>query len=85
MLPNPFQQALRRYMVELLRDKFYDHKDTIERVSHYLVTEGDVRAFSQMLADVYETAYTKAIREYQIQLEAAGIRVAVAYNGRSNQ
>ena len=80
MLPNPLQQALQRYFMDLLQEKYRDHTDTILRVSHVLVTERDVRSFSEMLADIYEKAYTKAIREYQVQLEAAGIRVAIAYN-----
>jgi hypothetical protein len=79
MLNQPMQVALHKYMFELLQERYHGHQNVIARLSHYLVTDQDLREFSQMLGDVYERAYTKALNDYQVQLEAAGIKVAISY------
>jgi hypothetical protein len=67
-------------MYELLGDKYSTHTNVISRVSHYLVTESDVREFTAMVADLYETAYSRALKDYHAQIEATtGMRLQVSY------
>jgi hypothetical protein len=82
---HPYQLALHKYMFELLEERYHMHSNIISRISHYLVTEQDLREFSLMLGDMYEKAYTKALNDYHIQLEAAGIKVAVSYGTKSDK
>jgi hypothetical protein len=82
---NPYQVALHKYMFELLEERYHHHSNIISRVGHYLVTEQDLREFSLMLGDMYEKAYTKALNDYHTQLEAAGVKVAISYGGKSNK
>lgn len=76
---NHLQIAFHRYMYELLKEKYQSHSNILSRVSHYLVTENDLKEFSLLMGDLYESAYTRALRDYHVQLEAAGFKVAISY------
>jgi hypothetical protein len=80
MIPSALQVALQKYMFDLLQEKYQMHTNIVARVSHYLVTENDVREFSLLINDIYEKAYTKALKDYHVQLEAAGLKVAISYS-----
>lgn len=72
-------------MFDLLQERYQGHQNIIARLSHYLVTDQDLREFSIMLGDIYEKAYTKALNDYQIQLEANGIKVAISYGYKEKE
>lgn len=74
------QMALHKYMFDLLQEKYQGNANIISRIAHYLVTDNDMREFTKLVGDLYESAYTKALKDYHVQLEAAGFRVAVSYN-----
>lgn len=76
---NPYQMALLKYMYGILQHRYVNNANIISRISHYLVTESDLREFSTLMQDVFETAYAKALQDYHTQLKAGGIDVAVSY------
>ena len=77
---NHMQMAMHKYMFDLLQEKYQQNSNIISRISHYLVTDNDIREFSSLVNDLYESAYTRALKDYHVQLEAAGFKVAVSYN-----
>lgn len=77
---NIYELALHKYLYEMLKESYPIHRNIITRVGHYIVTESDLREFSNLVAEIFEKAYTKALRDYHDQLEAAGIKVAISYN-----
>lgn len=79
MIQNHLQIAVHKYLYELLQEKYPQHSNIISRMTHYMVTENDVREFTSLVGDLYECAYTKALRDYHSQLEAAGYKVALSY------
>lgn len=79
MFPQQYQIALHKYLLSVLEEKAGLHHNVIARLGHYIVTEQDVREFTSLIGDVYEKAYIKALQDYHKQLEAAGVRVSVAY------
>lgn len=77
--------ALHKHMFELLQEKYGLHQNIITRVAHYLVTEQDVREFTALVADLYESAYARALRDYHAQLEATtGMKLSVSYGTRGD-
>lgn len=73
--------ALHKYMFDLLKEKYSQNVNIITRIGHYLATDSDLKEVSSLVADLYEKAYTKALMDYHKQLEAAGVKVAISYNG----
>lgn len=73
-------------MFEVLQERYADNQNIIHRISHYLVTESDIREFTKLVADLYESAYGRALRDYHTQLEATtGIRLNVSYGTKNEQ
>lgn len=79
---HTYQMALHKYMFDLLQERYSSHQNIVSRIGHYIITEGDLRDLSNLIADLYEKAYTKALQDYHGQLEAAGIKVAISYNSK---
>lgn len=76
---NQLQMALQKHLFEILKEKYAPHQNIVERIGHYLVTERDLKEFANLVADIYEVAYTRAFKDYQKQIEAStGLRLAVS-------
>jgi predicted nucleic acid-binding Zn ribbon protein len=72
MLFNPYQSALRKYVYNILQDKYGPHHLVVERIGHSLATDQDALDFLKMLAAIYETAYMKGIADFQTGLKKQG-------------
>ena len=72
MFQNPIKMALQKYMLDLLKEKCYNHSQVIERMSHYLVTEQDLKQFGALVADIYQSAYSKANQDFMKKLSEQG-------------
>lgn len=83
--PHSYQALLQKHMYELLQERYYNNANIVARIGHYLVTEQDLKEFSNLLGDIYEKAYAKALEDYRVQLESAGVKVAVSYGYKSRQ
>jgi hypothetical protein len=78
-IQNPRGAVLRKYLFEILKEKYVKYDDLIERLSYTVKTEKDVNLFSDLIKDVYEMAYNKAVDDYKTQLKALGYNVKVDY------
>jgi uncharacterized glyoxalase superfamily metalloenzyme YdcJ len=79
MIQQHLQMAMHKYLYDLLQDKYSRHSNVISRITHYMVTENDIKEFSQLISDLYESAYARALKDYHAQLESAGYKVALSY------
>ena len=76
-MANPRGFAIKKFMFEVLREKYSDHEQLIERVSHGLTTDKDFDAFGKLVAVIYESGYLKAVNDYKGQLTKMGLKVTV--------
>jgi hypothetical protein len=81
-MSNPQAHFIKKTMFELLRDRYTKHEQIVERVSHSLVTEKDTREFMQMMVDIYEIGFMKAVEEQREKLAQLGYGVKIT--GRTN-
>ena len=75
MLSNPQAHVIKQWMSEVLKDKFHKHSEITERLSKTLITQGDVQAFIELMADLYQTGFIKALKEYEGELKKIGYKV----------
>ena len=75
MMSNPQGFVIKKYMAEILKDKFPIHQEILERLSINLVTANDLQAFGKLISDIYQTGYLKAINEHQELLNKLGYKV----------
>jgi hypothetical protein len=74
---NPYKVAIKKYLNDLLPEKYVQYQELIERLSHHMITEGDAKQFIQLAVDLYERGYTKAVDDYREKLEPYGIKISI--------
>ena len=70
---NPRAQYLKKTMFDLLKEKYSQNEQIIERLGSSLPTDGDLSSFMKMVSDIYEAAYMKAVNDHKEQLQKAGL------------
>jgi hypothetical protein len=70
-------QALKKWMSELLKERYKNHELIIERVSHSITTDKDIQDFARVVVDLYEMGYLKCLNDYKGKLQELGIGVSV--------
>ena len=77
-IQNPRSIALKKFMFDVLKNKYPEYEELTERMSSCLITEKDLMTYSKMISDIYELGYLKAVEDYKTQLADLGIKVTVA-------
>jgi len=72
-----YQTAVKKYLYEMLKEKYTNHQQIIERITSTIVTEKDVKDFGDFIATLYETAYMRAVNEYKGIIEKMGYTIGV--------
>lgn len=70
---NPRGHYLKKTMFEVLKERYAQNEQIIERMGVTLLTESDLTAFVKMVGDIYEMAYLKAVNDHREQLQKAGL------------
>lgn len=76
-MANPRTFTIRKWMSELLKEKYAPHDPIVERIAASLVTDRDLKDFGSLITQVYEQAYRKAVSDYQTQVEQLGLKIHV--------
>lgn len=76
-MSNPQLGVLKKYMFEMLKERYPKHQLIIERVASSLVTPSDLEDFGKMIVDIYELGFLKAVNDYKSQVEKAGMKINI--------
>jgi hypothetical protein len=76
-LANPQAHVVKKYMFDILQDRYPKHQEILERIASALVTSNDLQAFGKLISDVYEVAYLKSLDQQKDVFKKAGIKVNV--------
>jgi hypothetical protein len=76
-LMRPQAQVVKKYVAQVIKGKWKNHEEIIERISQQLVTTKDIEAFNTLLKDFYETGYFQAVEHHKAVLESVGVRAEV--------
>jgi hypothetical protein len=60
-------------MFEVLKERYAQNEQIIDRMGVTLLTESDLNSFVKMIGDVYEMAYMRAVNDHREQLQKAGL------------
>lgn len=81
MLPflnqNPQALAIKRYLFELLKERYSRNERFIDRLSSQIMTKEDYENLGIFITDVFETGFLKAMNEYKEQFEKMGMKVNI--------
>lgn len=79
---NWFNQVSNSYQVKktmfnLMPERYQNNELIIERLGAVLATEGDLKGFFKLVADIYEAGYLKSVNDHKEQLKKLGLGVKV--------
>jgi|GEM_PF-2656584 deoxyhypusine synthase len=76
-LSNPLSWGIKKYMFEMLQERYSRNEDIITRVSDTIMSEKDYQAFGQLIVDVYEKGFSTALEQQKEQFEKMGLDVNI--------
>jgi hypothetical protein len=76
-MQNPQAFAVRKYLFDMLKERYARNADYIERMAAGITTKGDYEAIGSLMADVYEAGFVRAVDQYKEQLAKMGMKVNV--------
>ena len=72
-LGNLHATAVKKYLQEILKERYVRHQDIAERLAAAIVTQRDLQEFGNLVSDVYEVGFLRAVDEYRRLLKDAGM------------
>jgi hypothetical protein len=77
MFQNPQSMAIKKYLFELLKERYGRNERFIERFANTIGTKEDYDGLGSLITDIYETGFLKAVNEYKDQFTRLGMNVSV--------
>jgi hypothetical protein len=74
---HPQLMMVKKYMSQILNDRFSQNEELLERITPALVTQQDLEAFGRLIADIYEIAYLKCMEDHRAALEKSGQKAII--------
>lgn len=68
---------LKIYMSEILKDRYFKHEQTLEKLGPSLSQDKDIQAFAELIVEVYEIGYLKALTDYEKEISKLGYNVKI--------
>jgi hypothetical protein len=74
---NPKVGVVKKYMAEILKGRYPNNAEFIERIASLLVTDQDVSNFGTLIGNVFQTGYEKSVADHRAELAKHGITTTV--------
>jgi len=76
-MSNPRAFVLKKWLGELLKERYQQHDQIADRVAASLITESDLEQFGKLMTEIFDLGYTKAINDYREQFEKLGVQIKI--------
>ena len=77
MFQNLHSSAIKKYLFEMLKDKYHRNEKFIDRLSAVVATKDDYESLGALVADLFEAGFLRAVDEYKGQMAKMGMRVNI--------
>lgn len=74
-LSNANSNFIKKYLFEILKDRYAENEKCIDRMCQYLVLREDAQDFVKLLADVFQKGYIIAADQHKEALSKIGMGV----------
>ena len=74
---NPRYYTIKKWLMDLLKEKYVENDQIIERLSTAIVTNKDLEDFGKLVGHIHEVGYKKAVIDNRQQLEKLGYNVNI--------
>ena len=76
-LANPVGHIVKKYLYDLLQERYHKHEDVVERISRSLVTRSDMENFGALVLEIYEAGFMKAVSDNKEAWEKLGYKPVI--------
>lgn len=76
-MQNIHSSAIKKYLFELLKERYARNEKFIDRLSSTVATKEDYESLGSLVVDIFETGFLKAVDGYKDELAKMGLRVNV--------
>jgi hypothetical protein len=76
-LQNPQSIAIKKYLFEILQERYLKNERFIERLSSTILTKEDYDGLGSFVTDIFELGFLRATNQYKDQLNKMGINVNI--------
>ena len=83
MMMNPKVHHVKKTMFDVLKERYAQNENVIERIAAAMVTEADLKSFFQLVTDIYESAYLKSVADHREQLGKMGLKATIVAETKS--
>lgn len=77
MFQNLHSSAIKKYLFEMLKDKYQRNEKFIDRLSAVVTTKEDYESLGMLVVDLFESGFMRAVDEYKGQMAKMGLKVNV--------
>lgn len=77
LLNTAFSAHIKKYLYDILKDRYSRNEEFIERLASSIVTNKDVEGLGKLVADLYEVGYVKSVNDHKEILEAKGYKATI--------
>lgn len=74
---NPHSAALKKYLFEILKDRYWKNEKYIERLAASTMVQDDYDGLGSLIVDVFELGFLRAVDQYKDQMAKMGLRVQI--------
>jgi hypothetical protein len=75
---NPNSIHVKKYLYEVLKDKYTENEKFIERISSQLILQTDAQDFVKLAGDLFQKGYMIALEQHKEALAKVGMNVKVS-------
>jgi hypothetical protein len=77
MLQNPHALAIKKYLFEVLKERYSKNEKFIDRLTTTIATKEDYEGFGVFVTDLFETGFIRAVDQYKDQFAKLGMKVNI--------
>lgn len=74
---NPQSTTIKRYLFEILQERYSKNEKFIDRIAATVVTKEDFDGLGSFVTDIFEAGFLRAIDQYKDQLHKMGVKVNI--------
>ena len=82
---NPKSTYIKKYLFEILKEKYAQNENIIERMTSQLVLDSDAQAFVKFIGDIFENGYLIASDQHREALSKMGMKINVTNASQENK
>jgi len=84
-MQNPQAAAVKKYMFDILQERYRRNERYIERMAAAALTKEDYDGIGSLAADLYEAGFMRAVDQYKDQLAKIGMKVNIVPEAKPQQ